>query len=192
MNMRSFLIKNKDVTIISNNCFAGMFYKRYGIKFNSPTIGLFIRSSDYITFLEYLPQIVKGDYFLKEKIETKVKWPVGLLHINQCNRDIEINFMHYTNFKEAKTKWDRRISRVGTELEQIIIVFIHTPSLIEDDLNRFENIQYGTKVFAYDKDKIGLRKLKNVKCCAIDAFHWEPEFSWDFLKMSKSIGMKKW
>lgn len=62
---------------------------------------------------------------------------------------------------------------------------------IEDDLNRFENIQYGTKVFAYDKDKIGLRKLKNVKCCAIDAFHWEPEFSWDFLKMSKSIGMKK-
>ena len=89
MNMRSFLIKNKDVTIISNNCFAGMFYKRYGIKFNSPTICLFIRSSDYITFLEYLPQIVKGDYFLKEKIETKVKWPVGLLHINQCNRDIE-------------------------------------------------------------------------------------------------------
>lgn len=60
MRFRSFLIKNKEVTIISNNCFAGMFYKYYGLKFNSPTIGLFIRSSEYIKFLECLPQIVGG------------------------------------------------------------------------------------------------------------------------------------
>ena len=190
MNFRTFLIKNKDVTIISNNCFAGMFYKHYGLKFNSPTIGLFIRSSEYIKFLECLPQIVGGGYTLTEKATTEVQWPVGILHVNQSNKDIEINFMHYKSFKEAEIKWKRRISRI--DLEHAIIFFMHTPFLINDDLKRYESIQWGNKILAYDKTKFGgIKDLKNVECYTTDAFHWEPEFSWDFPVMLKDTGMKQ-
>lgn len=190
MNFRTFLIKNKEITIISNNCFGGMFYKHYGLKFNSPTIGLFIRPSEYIKFLECLPQIVGGGYTLIEKTAAEVKWPVGVLHVNQSNEDVEINFMHYKNFKEAETKWNRRMSRI--DLEHAIIFLMHTPLLMHTDLERYENIKYGTKIFAYDQQKLGeVKGLKNVRCYATDAFQWEPEFSWDFPVMLKDVDMKK-
>ena len=49
-------IKNKNFTIISNNCTAGFIYHDLGLKFLTPTINLFIRTDEYITFannLEY-------------------------------------------------------------------------------------------------------------------------------------------
>ena len=47
-------ILNIDFSIISNNCWAGWVYRRYGIEYRTPTVGLFIMPSDYIIFLKNL------------------------------------------------------------------------------------------------------------------------------------------
>lgn len=188
MNIRSFIIKNKDITIISNNCFAGMFYKHYGLSFNSPTIGLFIRSQEYIKFLKYLPEMLGGGYSLTEKI-TDAKWPVGNVHVESSNVDIEVNFMHYTSFEEASVKWNRRLKRIN--LKRTIIFFMQTPFFCKNDLENLQSIPYGVKVFAYDSSVLGEVVLENVICKETSALHWEPQFTWDFPVMLKETEMKK-
>ena len=188
MNIKSLMIKNKEITIISNNCFAGMFYKHYGLRFNSPTIGLFIRSQEYIKFLQYLPEILEGGYILTEK-QTDVKWPVGNIHTGRSNVDIEINFMHYTSFEEAARKWNYRLKRV--DLKRLIIFFMQTPFFSQKDLDVFKTITYGTKVFAYDSAVLGEVALENVIVKKTNAFHWKPDFTWDFRVMLKDTEFKQ-
>lgn len=43
-------IKYKDFSIISNNCWGGFVYQLFGLKYVTPTIGLFIVEKDYIKF----------------------------------------------------------------------------------------------------------------------------------------------
>ena len=51
-NYRRKKLKNENFTIISNNCVAGFIYKKLGLQYKTPTIGLFFFSEDYIDFLE--------------------------------------------------------------------------------------------------------------------------------------------
>ena len=45
-------LKNKTVTILSNNCWGTFMYKYCNLEFNSPFIGLFVFAPDYIKLLE--------------------------------------------------------------------------------------------------------------------------------------------
>ena len=48
-------LKNQSITIISNNCLAGILYHDFQMKFNSPTINLvFETEKDYIEYLSDL------------------------------------------------------------------------------------------------------------------------------------------
>lgn len=53
---RIFLRDNLDISIICNNCLGGFLYHDYKMKFNSPTINLFINAYDYNRFLYYIAQ----------------------------------------------------------------------------------------------------------------------------------------
>lgn len=58
----------KNPTIISNNCWAGIVSQYLGIKYYTPTIGLYFFAEEYIKFLE------RFDYYIKQDlkiIETK-------------------------------------------------------------------------------------------------------------------------
>ena len=56
-------LKIKNPTIISNNCWAGIVSQYLGIKYYTPTIGLYFFSEEYIKFLE------RFDYYIKQKLE---------------------------------------------------------------------------------------------------------------------------
>ncbi len=44
-------LKHTDFSIISNNCWAGTaVYQPFGLKYNTPTVGLFFMDEDYICF----------------------------------------------------------------------------------------------------------------------------------------------
>src|SRR5215216_531302 len=47
-------VKNRDFTIISNDCFGGMAYEELGLRYESPFVGLFILPEDYIRLLRNL------------------------------------------------------------------------------------------------------------------------------------------
>ena len=84
---RNKKIKNKDFTIISNNCWGGTVYQSYGLKYSTPTVGLYFMADDYIKFvynikdyLNYNLQFIKSSESKKTKLTgEKFNYPVGKL-----------------------------------------------------------------------------------------------------------------
>lgn len=100
---------NKDFTIISDNCWGGQVYQDLGIEYNTPFIGLFIVSPDYIRLVKNLEHYLSQPltFINSSKYRDNVQYPIGLLD------DVEIHFMHYKNEKEAIEKWNRRLNRMN-------------------------------------------------------------------------------
>lgn len=54
-------LRNKDFTLISNNCCGGVISHNLGLKFLSPTVNLFIPHDDFIYFLNNLDEALSSD-----------------------------------------------------------------------------------------------------------------------------------
>lgn len=120
-------LKNRDFTVISNNCGAGMFgYQELGLQYTTPTVGLFFFFADYIRFLlnleHYLSIPIQFTELSKySSVNAHIeayhhRYPIGVLE------DVEICFMHYHSKEEAETKWTRRARRV--RLENLFVMLI--------------------------------------------------------------------
>lgn len=105
-------LENKSFTIISDNCWGGRIYQELGLPYQSPFIGLFIYSPDYVKLLSNLRYYLSGNISLKFVQESRYRtkeeiyYPVALLD------DIEIHFLHYKDEEEARSKWNRRLARM--------------------------------------------------------------------------------
>ena len=112
LKMRHFIrrlkIKHKDFCIISNNCWGGTIYQYFGIEYNTPTVGLYFGTEDFVKFaanlrhymeqeLVFIPWESTTSYDFLRKIDQK-PFPVARLD------DIEIYFMHYDSPEEALEK----------------------------------------------------------------------------------------
>lgn len=107
---------NSQFTIISNNCWGGHVYRFFNLPYDSPTIGLFIFSEDYIKFVYNLRHYLDADLKFIKYTESKYSdqivkahqenVPIGLLD------DVEIVFLHYHSQEEAMKKWNRRKERI--------------------------------------------------------------------------------
>jgi uncharacterized protein (DUF1919 family) len=137
---------NKDLSLISNNCIGGIIQHDLKLKFNSPTINLFFPAPDYILFLENL------DYYLNQDLTelnyskygiTPIDYPLGKLN------DIEIHFVHYKSFEEAKEKWMSRIQRINKK--NIFIIASDRDYCNQSIIDRFLNLPYSNKIFFSSK-----------------------------------------
>ena len=112
-------LKVKDFTIISNNCFGGVFYRNNALEYNSPTCGLFMMADEYIKFIYNLDYYLSIDDIKEIKVEDskyveylkKIKYNKVLGKIG----DLEVGFLHYDTIEEAKEKWNRRKKRINKE-----------------------------------------------------------------------------
>ena len=112
-------LHNKNFCIISNNCWGGFIYQKFGLKYNTPTVGLFIHENDFVKFcanlehylslpLEFIDPKASKNYEITSWGGTKpINFPIAKLD------DIEIVFMHYKSEDEAQKKWERRKKRVN-------------------------------------------------------------------------------
>lgn len=108
-------LKNENFTIISNNCWGGFIYNKYGLPYLTPTIGLLIFSDDFIKFCKELPHYTAATLeflpFTAAKFYPFLKdcppFPIAKLD------DIEIYFLHYQSEKDAEEKWHRRCQRIN-------------------------------------------------------------------------------
>lgn len=117
--LRRLKIKNKDFSIISNNCWGGFIYQHFGLEYTTPTIGLFIYEKDYVKFcanlkhylsleLEFI-DVEHSKYYDKvtDNQTKEITYPIARLG------DIEVFFMHYHSQQEATEKWERRKKRTN-------------------------------------------------------------------------------
>lgn len=131
-----YKLKNKEITIMANNCNGTFIYHDLNLKFNSPTINLFIPVKYFVKFMGNLDYYLKQE--LKEYEDKSVDYPVGMLD------DIRINFMHYKTFKEAKKKWYERCDRI--DKTNMFVIMNETGNTTYEDLVNFDKLPYKNKV----------------------------------------------
>lgn len=141
--------KNKDFTMISQNCLAGCLYSDLELEFSSPTINMFIEDENFVKLVEnleyYLSIPAKPfiDSYIDPKDSTIVypKIKVG---------DIEICCLHYKSCDEAVEAWERRKKRVN--MKKIYIVANSWNMHQRRDLvERICKSKYPTVCFTYGK-----------------------------------------
>lgn len=69
-------LKNKNFSLIANNCNGGFILHDLGLKFMSPFVNLYINPDDYIYILENLPEMLNEELLF---IHTDKSYPVAKL-----------------------------------------------------------------------------------------------------------------
>lgn len=159
-------LKNRSFTIISNNCWAWSVYEDLGVKYNTPTVGLFFYAPCYIKFLSNLyfyldqPLLFKqtSKYELANIRRSKSQnfYPIGLLG------DVEIHFLHYISKEDALEKWNRRKQRIN--FKNLFIVFSEVDLCELKHIKAFDNLFFLNKVFFSAKNHLGIRSQVWLKC----------------------------
>lgn len=127
------------VTILSQNCIGGVLSKDMGLRFESPTVGLFIKSKDFVRFLSGL------DAYLAQPLEMRwgEEYPIGTLG------DIEIHFMHYETCRLAREAWLRRCERINPA--RIVAVCTDRDGFVEEDFGRWTALPWRKVLFTARK-----------------------------------------
>ncbi|MCR4673150.1 MAG: DUF1919 domain-containing protein [Lachnospiraceae bacterium] len=146
----------KNVSIISQNCIAGVFYHDMGEQFLTPTVNLFFKEPDFVRFALNL------EYYLS--CELRMTWgeeyPIGYLD------DVAVYFMHYDTCSEAKTVWERRKERVN--FEKIMILATDMEGFTDDVYEEWRTIPYPKILFSAvnreDPDTVYYPEYKDKEC----------------------------
>ena len=142
-------LKNRNFTLISNNCLAGVIYSDLGLEFTSPTINLYFEAEDYLYFVKNIKSYTQGT-LIDASDSTIASFPIGSLKpSDQLLPEIKIFFMHYKSYKEAYDSWCRRCQRINYdnifylwEVNKVNTEF----SLIQE----FDNLPFNKMILCYE------------------------------------------
>ena len=152
-------LKNKDFTIISDNCWGGFIYDYFSMQYKSPFINLFLFPHCYVELLRDFEQNMASELefidpnrskYVKQipDINTVNMYPIGVIRGN-----IEIHFLHYRSENDANIKWQERKKRINRN--NMLIKFcdrlVDTPDIIRqfDELPFKHKVCFTTKPYPY-------------------------------------------
>ncbi len=151
-------IEDKNFTIICNNCWGGHVYRYFNLQYNSPTIGLYFYSEDYIKFVYNLKYYLNSELTFINYKQSKYVDDLIAHHNTHCPigkiDDIEIVFLHYNSEAEAKDKWNRRKQRLNWE--NIVYKMSEQNLCSIDHLKRFDSLPVARK-FVFVTNDYGLK-----------------------------------
>lgn len=116
-SLRRLRLRNRDFSLITNNCIAGIIYHDLGLPFRSPTINLFFENEDFFRFAGHLEHYLSCE--MEELHRPGISYPLGLLR--RGAETVTVHFMHYDSYRQAAAKWKERAARV--KLEKLYIIF---------------------------------------------------------------------
>lgn len=140
-------VESKNLTIISNNCIAGVLYHDNKMKFYSPTINLFIKEEDFVIFCEHLDEFLKCE-LVEERFQDS--FPVMSLKID--NYKVEIYFMHYKSYNEARNSWNKRKNRINKNNLLFLLCTCQSEQQ-KEAIRRFIDLPYKTFIISNHKIK---------------------------------------
>ena len=133
-------LKNSDFSLLCNNCNGGIISHDLGLQFRSPTVNLFFYSDHFFRFCEDFEHYIAQPLTLcaHPKHKPDLEYPV-------CNLgDLELHFLHYHSFEEAKEKWDARAARINRE--NLFVMWTLFGGTNEAMLERFDSLPIANKV----------------------------------------------
>lgn len=179
-------IKNKDITIISNNCWGGIFYRNNNLEYLSPTLGLFFMAEEYIKFIYNIRYYIEQDITFINIEQSKYKDYLKKLNYNSPIGkidDLEIMFLHYKNEDEAKEKWNRRKERINWN--KIIYKFS------DQNMCTYKHLQQFNEFNAKNKICFTTRKYENLDTIQIKEFEKYENVVDDIKKYKKYFDIYK-
>lgn len=158
-------VKNRNFSILSQNCVSGVIYHDTGYRFLSPTVNLFMASSDFPYFVMHIKEYVGADIVRID--DGTVNYPVGILS-REGLKGIRLDFVHYHSFEDAVDKWKERYLRIN--YDNILVVAelgCESSQTLIEELNRLP----------YRKLLIVNTEYKDMENCAAldiydDSFFW--------------------
>lgn len=130
------LLKNKDFSLIASNCNGAFISHDLKLRFNTPTVNLFLYPDDFLKYVKDLERYTNCELtFIKEE---GVTYPVGQLD------DIKIYFMHYETEKHAAEKWNDRTERI--DFDNLFIMMTDRDGCTLEHLKQFDELPYKNKV----------------------------------------------
>jgi uncharacterized protein (DUF1919 family) len=157
MFIKSRNLRNKDFSLVANNCMGGVLLSELGIQFNSPFINLWLYPSDFIKYLNDI------EHYRNEKlvfIPSDKNYPVAKLD------DIVIYFLHYKTNTEAKDKWYERSRRMN--LDNLFIIMCERDGCTEEDLKNFDLLHHKNKAVFTKKPYKNILSSYYIKGCEDD------------------------
>lgn len=147
-------LKNSDMSVFCNNCVGAMVCHDLGLRFNSPTVNLWMTPHDYIEFLRIV--IVERKEYRIEEVDSPIlpntykigddrTCPKGLL-----NGVCKIYFKHYPTFIDAIQKWNSRFARIN--LDNSFFILIERDGCTYNDLKQFDSLPLDNKLMIVHKD----------------------------------------
>lgn len=133
---RRHRLKNTDFSLLCNNCNGSFVMHDLGVRFNTPTINLYINPADFVKMLQRLDHYMACDLqFFKDGVHD---FPVARLD------DIVIYFMHYHSEEEAAEKWYVRRERINKN--NLFVLFSEAEDYQPEDIVAFDLLPYCNKL----------------------------------------------
>ena len=114
-------LRNKQFSIVSNDCWGGVIYERLQMQYTTPFVGLMIMAPDYIRLLRELPRLL----FSRLSFTEHSRYPdqerdrtlgiVGLYPIGLLDENVELHFLHCGSQRDAYESWQRRLARLDLD-----------------------------------------------------------------------------
>lgn len=191
---RKILIKNKHVTIISNNCWGGFMYQSCCLPYYSPFIGVYLYAPEYISLLRNLRyNLAQPLHFIKHS-QSKYKDIVPVQYILGVLGDtgIEIVFMHYHLEEEALEKWNRRMKRINWS--NMIVKFSDTDCCTDELILEFDKMPFEHKVCFTAKKQPSCKSviaMKEYNGKPFVLYEWAYSYRYyDFVKEANKISKR--
>ena len=152
-------LKNHAPSVIANNCNGGVLCHDLGLRFNSPTVNLFIPFPDYVRFCKELRHYLSLPAEAMTEADLSSEYPTGYLE------DLPLHFVHYSALEEAKDKWFERAARV--DFGNLYFMLAQRDGCTSEDVRAFDALPYGNKVAFVD------RPMPDVQCAFYDPSYVE-------------------
>lgn len=134
---------NPEVTILSNNCLGGCLAHDLGIRFNSPTVNLWMSPKDFIKLCPNVRLYMAGQLCFIKLPDFRGGYPIAKLE------DITIYFQHYHTEEEARMKWQERCKRIN--YDDIRCIMIERDGCTLEDLCDFSDLPFPTAALVHNK-----------------------------------------
>jgi len=108
-------IREEKISILSNNCLAGIIYKELGLKVLSPTINMSCIGRDYITFLEHYKYYCSKEMraYTEEDYERCRKGFHDFIPKGMIDNKITWIFNHYLDAETGIEAWKKGLERLN-------------------------------------------------------------------------------
>lgn len=130
-------LKNRDFTLLSNNCNGACILHDLNLQFRSPFVNLWLPPKDFIKYCSNIAHYNACELQFVDSKSYGAEYPVARLD------DILIFFEHYASEEEARKKWNDRKARMN---DKIMVLYTARDGWEYEDLVAVDQLPFPKKI----------------------------------------------